>query len=257
MKRLNLNHSLVNTLDNYCSSSLQITNNYSNIKTLNIFNSLSSFFGKYNCNINIYNSTYLYLKDSFTLNHKSICLFGNNSSPLDITIDGNLNTTNPYLNISSIGNVNFTSKLMSRNTTIKILLNDKTNCSSSFLVNSDFYTTPIIICCKNYSELTINSHIKFIDFTCCKNIDFTIIPNKTILKFINVNKNTFKFLNASLESIMNLKNQYPNIKFRIRSLLFNNALVDGKEVIIVPKNICKPKGISVLIGNNEYPIKFS
>lgn len=265
MKTLNINHSKTNILDNYCNTSLELTNNYSNIRALNIFNSLSSLLGKYNCNITIYNSTYLYLKDSFILNSKSIYFIGNNLSPLDIIIEGNLNTLNNPLNISSTGNINFTTKLLSNNilkgNTIKILLNDRNNYLSSFLINSDPYTiensTPIVLYCKNYNKLIINSDLKFLDFAGCKNLEFTLMPNKVISNFTNINRNTFKFLNTPLDSLLILKNQYPNVSFKIKSILFDNPLLDGEEVILVPKRFCNPTGISVFIENIEYPLKIN
>lgn len=262
MKILNINHSIANILDNYCDTSLELTNNYSNIRSLNIFNSLSCLFGKYTCNINIYNSTFLYLEDSFVLNSKSFYFIGNNLSPLDIIIEGNLNTLSTPLNISSTGNINLTTKLLSNNiskgSTIKILLNDRNTCLSSFLVNSDLSnienSIPIVLYCKNYNKLIINSDLKFLDFASCKNLEFTLMPNKVISSFTNINRNTFKFLNTTVDSLLILKNQYPNISFKIKSLFFDNPLLDGEEVIIVPKCFCSPTGISVLIENTEYTL---
>lgn len=265
MKTLKLSNSTVNTIDNYCDSSLELSNNYSNIRNINIFNSLSSLSGKYNCNINIYESTYLYLHDSFTLNYQSICFIGNDISTLNIVIEGNLNNFNKILNITSTGNINFTNKLLSNNTSkskiIKILLKDKINSSSTFSLSSGLSNKEnniqIILYPQNYNKLIINSDIYSINFIGCKNIEFTIVPNIFVFNFLNVNKNTFKFLNSTLEIISLLKKQYPHINFKIKSILFNSTLLNGKSAIIVPKNIPIPENTSILINNVEYPLKFS
>lgn len=263
MKTLKLYNSTVNTIDNYCDSSLELYNNYSAIRNINIFNSLSSLSGKYNCNINIYESTYLYLNESFTLNYQSIGFIGNDKSTLNIVIDGALNNLNRIFNITSTGNINFTNKLISNNISknkiIKILLKDKINTSSTFSLNDNSSnrenTIPLILFPKNCTKLMINSNIESINFTGSKNIEFTIMPNKSVSKFINVNKNTFKFLNSTLESLSVLKDQYPNINFKVRSISFNTSLLNGKSEILVPKNIPNPKDVSIVINNVKYPLK--
>ena len=249
------------TIANSKVKSLALNSNSSTIGTLNIFNSFLSLYGKYTCNINIYNSIYLYLNNFSILNSKNIYLIGNNISPLDIVIEGSLDLTN-NLNIYSSGDVNFTTKLITNailnGRFIKLFLYDKNNYLSSFLLNNPITdnknSIPIVLYSKNYIKLAINSDVKFIDFKTSKGLELTLLPGRTISTFINVNKNTFKFLNTTLDSLFILKNQYPHIIFRIRSLLFNTAFLNGKGTILVPKKIPQPTSVSVLIQNSEYPI---
>lgn len=262
MKTLTIANSKVKTLDNYCNTSLALNSNSSTIGTLNIFNSFLSLYGKYTCNINIYNSIYLYLNNFSILNSKNIYLIGNNISPLDIVIEGSLDNLTNNLNIYSSGDVNFTTKLITNailnGRFIKLFLYDKNNYLSSFLLNNPITdnknSIPIVLYSKNYIKLAINSDVKFIDFKASKGLELTLLPGRTISTFINVNKNTFKFLNTTLDSLFILKNQYPHIIFRIRSLLFNTAFLNGKGTILVPKKIPQPTSVSVLIQNSEYPI---
>lgn len=265
MNTLKLYNSTVNTIDNYCDSSLELSITFSKIMNINIFNSLLILSGKYDCNINIYESTYLYLHESFTLEYNSICFCGNNTYPLNIVIDGNLNNLNKILNITSTGNINFTNKLLSNNTSkskiIKISLKNKINFSSTFSIHNGLLNKknniPILLYPKNYNKLIINSDIYSINFVECKNLELAVMPNIYIYKIININKNTFRFLNCTLDFIYALKKQYPYINFKIKSLLFNSNVLNGKSTIAIPKNIPITKNISISINNIEYPLKLT